>query len=299
MKTMKTACVFALIALLAGCVTTSRSSYERMPVTELEARYHKDPNNKDVAIALGEKLREAGRNDQAIAVLEKLAIKHPKDRTVLTAYGKGLVNVGRFDAARPILMRAFVPDHPDWTILSAMGSIEDQQGNSQRAREFYFEALKIRPNEPSVLSNLGLSFALDKKLFEAEQVLRKAAASPRASPKVRENHAMVVELIKRLPPSEQAEGRNVNVFASLPQATGSLGKNRRTQTVARNSRPRLAERDAYDYDDRAPVQAAKPRTKRLTELDYYSPAEPAEPAPRSSKRTADYDDYSEPAEPNP
>ena len=41
---------------------------------------------------------------------------------------------------------------------------------------YYASALRLMPDEPSVLSNLGLSYALSKNLPEAETTLRRAAA---------------------------------------------------------------------------------------------------------------------------
>jgi Flp pilus assembly protein TadD len=59
------------------------------------------------------------------------------------------------------------------------------------------------PDEPSVLSNLGLSYALSKNLPKAEETLRRAAAQPGAEPKVRQNLALVVGLQGRF---QEAEG---------------------------------------------------------------------------------------------
>jgi Flp pilus assembly protein TadD len=44
------------------------------------------------------------------------------------------------------------------------------------------------------MSNLGLSYALDKKLPDAEQTLRDAANNPRADMRVRQNLALVLAL---------------------------------------------------------------------------------------------------------
>ena len=38
----------------------------------------------------------AGRNDQALAVMQQVAINNPNDRSVLAAYGKSLAAVGQF-----------------------------------------------------------------------------------------------------------------------------------------------------------------------------------------------------------
>jgi Flp pilus assembly protein TadD len=79
----------------------------------------------------------------------------------------------------------------------------DQMGRHKEAQRYYSSAIKIVPNEPSVLSNLGLSYALEKRLKLAEQTLRKAAAQPNARPKVRQNLALVVGLEGRFAEAEK------------------------------------------------------------------------------------------------
>src|SRR5207302_993570 len=55
-------------------------------------------------------------------------------------------------------------------------------------------ALRIVPDEPSVLSNLGLSYALSKDLVRAEATLRRAAVQSRVDSRVQENPALVMDL---------------------------------------------------------------------------------------------------------
>ena len=59
-----------------------------------------------------------------------------------------------------MLSRAHTPDNPDWRILSVQGTTLDKLGKHEEARRYYASALKIVPDEPSVLSNLGLSYML-------------------------------------------------------------------------------------------------------------------------------------------
>ena len=73
-----------------------------------------------------------------------------------------------------MLGRAHTPEDPDWRILSAQGATLDQLGRYEEARQYYTSALKIVPDEPSVLSNLGLSYMLSKDLPKAEETLRRA-----------------------------------------------------------------------------------------------------------------------------
>ena len=67
----------------------------------------------------------------------------------------------------------------------------------------YMTALRIVPDEPSVMSNLGLSYALSKNLKEAAETLRSASASNSQEPRVRQNLALVVGLQGRFQEAEQ------------------------------------------------------------------------------------------------
>jgi Flp pilus assembly protein TadD len=72
--------------------------------------------------------------------------------------------------------------------------VADQVGNHALAQRYYEAALKIAPGEPAVLSNLGLSYALSKRLAEGEKALREAAAHQEADGRVRHNLALVLGL---------------------------------------------------------------------------------------------------------
>ena len=98
--------------------------------------------------------------------------------------------------------RRSAPDQPDWRVLSVQGAVLDQMGQHEEAQRYYATALRIVPDEPSVLSNLGLSYALSKDLVRAEATLRRAAAQSRVDPRVRQNLALVVGLQGRFAEAE-------------------------------------------------------------------------------------------------
>ena len=101
-----------------------------------------------------------------------------------------------------VLGRAHSPDRPDWRILSVQGTALDQLGRHAEAQQYYASALRLMPDEPSVLSNLGLSYALSKNLPQAESTLRRAAQQRPADPKIRQNLALVVGLQGRFTEAE-------------------------------------------------------------------------------------------------
>jgi Flp pilus assembly protein TadD len=165
-------------------------------------RYQANANDPQVAIHYAQALRGSGQRAQAVAVLEQASLRNTKSMELLGAYGRALADVGNYQQALDVLGRAHAPDRPDWRILSAQGAVLDQMGRHEDAQRYYETALKIVPDEPSVLSNLGLSYALSKELPRAEATLKRAAAGGRVDPRVRQNLALVVGLQGRFAEAE-------------------------------------------------------------------------------------------------
>jgi Flp pilus assembly protein TadD len=167
-------------------------------------RYRANPKDADAALRYGQALRATGQRSQAVAVLEQATITHPDNKALLAAYGRALADNGNFQQAFDTLARAHTPDNPDWRILSVQGTALDQLGRHDEARRYYASALKIVPEEPSVLSNLGMSYVLSKDLPKAEEALRRAygGANANADARVRQNLALVVGLQGRFSEAE-------------------------------------------------------------------------------------------------
>jgi Flp pilus assembly protein TadD len=239
--------VMAIFAVgLGGCQTMSDITGSISPKTSASAdtdphqaaevageRYRADPKNPEAALAYGQALRAAGQRSQAAAMLEQATIAHPGDKALLAAYGRSLVDNGNFQRALDVLGRAHSPDNPDWRILSVQGTALDQLGRHEEARRYYASALKIAPDEPTVLSNLGLSYVLSKDLPKAEEALRRAYASARADARVRQNLALVVGLQGRFAEAEQI------VRADLPADEAAANVAYLKQMLNRKDDPRV------------------------------------------------------------
>lgn len=166
----------------------------RRDVDSLGEKYAADSGDVSLALRYAQALRATNQKPQAVAVLQQAALRNPKNNAVLAAYGKSLADVGRFSEAAEVLQNAHTPARPDWRVLSAQGAVADQLGNHAQAQGFYEAALKIRPDDPVVLSNLGLSYMLARQLPEAEATLRLASGQPGADARVRQNLALVLGL---------------------------------------------------------------------------------------------------------
>ncbi len=214
---------------LAGCQTTASSDVTgslgdkaeasaspdaRRDVDGLRERYKANPQDPVVALAYGKALRANGERSQAAAVLEQAALQNPKNKPLLAAYGRALADNGNFQQAFDVLTQAHTPEDPDWRILSAQGAVLDQLGKYEEARQYYASALKIVPDEPSVLSNLGMSYLLSKDLAKAEETFHRAHEHAKSDPRVRMNLAVVLTLEGR-----QADAEKV-LKADLPPDEG-------------------------------------------------------------------------------
>ena len=217
-RLLASAAIVAAVGLAAaGCQTTQvadgtnsislapeqRSDADmRRDVVVYGTQYRTNPTDVNVALHYAQALRGTGQYAQASAVLQQVSFRNPHNQTVLGEYGRALAEAGEYQQALQVLEGATTPDQPDWHILSAQGAVLDQLGRHEDAQRHYLTALKIVPDEPTVLSNLGLSYALSKNLTDAETTLRRAAAHQPVDPRVRQNLALVVGLQGRFAEAE-------------------------------------------------------------------------------------------------
>src|SRR5580692_4594434 len=246
-RLLASAAVTAIVAVgLGGCQTmsdvtgsiTSKSAPSpdadpRRAVDAYGERYRANPKDADAALAYGQALRATGQRAQAAAMLEQATLANPGNKALLAAYGRALADNGNFQAAFDVLSNAHTPDNPDWRILSVQGTALDQLGRHDEARSYYASALKIVPGEPSVLSNLGLSYMLSKDLPKAEETLRQAYDTGRADARVRQNLGLVIGLQGRF-----AEAETI-VKADLPaeEAAANVAYLKQMLNRKENARP--------------------------------------------------------------
>src|ERR1700730_15956378 len=197
------ACQSSSLQDVTGSIGGASEPDIRRSAEELGRQYDRNPDDKASALNYARALRGRTENAQAVAILQRLAIKFPRDTDVLAAYGKTLADAGRSSEAAEVLAHAHTPERPDWSVLSAQGSVADQLGDHEQAQAYYAAALKIAPAQAHVLSNLGLSYALSKKLPQAETTLQQAAAQHDADKPVRQNLALVLALEGKFASAEE------------------------------------------------------------------------------------------------
>ena len=108
-----------------------------------------------------------------------------------------------------MLEQADDPGNPDWKIISARGTVLAKQSQYSKAMPLFERALQLAPEQPSVMSNLALAYAMEGNVEKAEPLLRKAAALAADDARVNQNLALVLGLQGKYDEAKLAIGRDL------------------------------------------------------------------------------------------
>ena len=164
-----------------------------------------NPADLESAIRLTSAVRKMGNASQAIDIAQMARQMHPRDPYLLAEYAASLIASERGEEAIKPLQDGLRTTPAYGRLWSLMGAALDQKEQYAEARRHYERALQITPNDPNVLANMGLSYALEGNAQVAEQWLRRAAAQPGAGPGVDQNLDLVLKLQGKSVESRMAE----------------------------------------------------------------------------------------------
>lgn len=183
--------------------STQPASYQE--ASELGRKWQADRGNIQIGLSYAAALEKLGQKPQQIEVLKSLSESHPANTTIRVHLGKSLLASGRAGEAAATLERAIADGDTDWRTHSALGSAYDQKGQYAEARVQYSKALAIKPGSLAVINNMGMSYAIEGNLTEAEKTFRNAMDMPgaRDEPRIRQNLALVVGLQGRFEESRK------------------------------------------------------------------------------------------------
>lgn len=208
----------AIAVLAAGCTKTSKKDAlkQRLAIdyskqskraaltpnnpmhieTAKWARKHqKNPADAAAAVNYARNLKALGAKDRAFEVLARTHQLQPSNAELTSEYGRLALDMGKVQMADQLLNRALrAKGNPDWRLLSALGTIQAKRGDHKKAQSYYIAALKKQPGATSVYNNLALSYALDGKAGDAENLLKQAVNKGHNTQVVRQNLALVLGL---------------------------------------------------------------------------------------------------------
>jgi Flp pilus assembly protein TadD len=221
MSATRIAAILGLAALpLAACVTAPKPTAQEIALIDDAARpilpatraerdaaerqdlltqatfwgkeYEKNPNDYEAALKFARTLRGIGSSQRAAEVANQALTLKQADVELTLVYAQASLDQGKAEDAAMALARAEAAGQNDWRMLSIIGVTMDTLDEHTPAQDYYRRALALSPDNPKILSNLALSYALEGKPALAEQTLRDAAALPDADARVRHNLMLVL-----------------------------------------------------------------------------------------------------------
>lgn len=211
-----------------------RATYDRMDALSRSvfwaSEQEADPTDAAAGVKLAQALRDLGRYDQAADAAQATLNLQPNNLDALLELGRAHIARGQaFYGVAPLeKARDLAPR--DWRSYSLLGVAYEQVRRFDDARAAWNQALVLSPDNPDVLTNAATAALTRGDAPGAETLLRRAAAQPTASAKVRQNLALALglqgkmgeaeQILRRELPPEQAE-QNLNWLRSRTPATGT------------------------------------------------------------------------------
>lgn len=249
-------------------------------------QYRLNPADLESAIKLSAAVRKMGNPGKAVEIAQTTRAMYPKDPYLTAEYAAALLASERTDDAITALDDGLRVAPAYARLWSLKGAALDQKENYDLARRHYSRALQITPNDPNVMSNLGLSYALAGDPQSAEAWLRRAAAQPGAGDGIRQNLALVMQLQGKQPAQtqtvpSQAKNSAPGTYRQAPKPYQTYSAPNRPEQSARAQHS--APRQSPSFESRSaktkPQQSYRPRPTqkqamrpRTAQPQYSKPA---------------------------
>lgn len=156
--------------------------------------YQLNPADLEAIVKLAASVRKMGNAAKAVEITQTSRAMYPTDPYLIAEYAAALIAIDRGSEALKPLDQA-LRGAPNYARLwSLKGAALDQVSKFDQARQHYGRALQITPNDPNIMANMGLSFALAGDPVTAERWLRQAANQADASDSIRQNLDLILQL---------------------------------------------------------------------------------------------------------
>lgn len=168
-----------------------------------------NPLDPVAGVKLAQALRELGQFDQAATTAQGVLAVQPGNVEAMLEVGRAHIDRGQPFYGVAALEQARAAAPRDWRPLSLLGVAYQQVRRPEDARAAWAEALKLSPDNPDVLTNAAIALLGQGDAVAAETLLRRAAAQPAATLKVRQNLALALGLQGKTAEAEQILRRDL------------------------------------------------------------------------------------------
>ncbi|WP_348540027.1 tetratricopeptide repeat protein [Shimia sp. R11_0] len=242
-----------------------------------------DPSFHAAEMGRAEALREAGKTEAALEVLESLSRSHGAVPYVHTALGDLRRQERNFEGAIEAYDTAIglydTLERRQWFLFYARGICHERMGNWEEAEADFRKALELNPEQPQVLNYLGYSLVEKQiKLDEALGMIERAVAARPDSGYIVDSLGWVLFRLGRFDEAVEHMERASELMPVDPVVTDHLGDV--YWAVGRKLEAQFQWRRALSFVDADTEEEAKPdRIRRKLEvgLDVVLEEEGAEP----------------------
>ena len=191
----------------------SRASYDRADALSRSVFWAQEqqinPMDPVAGVKLAQALREMGQFDQAAETAQGILTLQPANVDAMLEVGRAHIARGQAFYGIAALEQARAAAPRDWRPLSLLGVAYQQVRRGDDARAAWNEALRLSPDNPDVLTNAAIARMGEGDAPSAEILLRRAAAQPGATLKVRQNLALSLGLQGKTAEAEQILRRDL------------------------------------------------------------------------------------------
>lgn len=223
--------------------------------------YELNPGDLESSIKLAAAVRKLGNPQRAVEIAQTSRALYPRDPYLTAEYAAALIaSEQAYDAMKPL--DEALRQAPGYARLwSLKGAALDQQENYDLARKHYARAMEITPNDPNVMANIGLSFALSGDPQTAEGWLRRAASVPGASKSVRQNLSLILQLQGKEAEAAKYSGqprlRGTTTVGRPPSQNSQPLRSQQHQNAPSYAAPTAAVRRSYPQSRQTSIPASE------------------------------------------
>lgn len=187
-----------LASLLGGCASSNLLSSSLAPAEtgSIKSSARKRAAKRS-AVALVQSVQATKGKAAAFQTSKKLVKELPEDRGLAQYHGLLALDLGDAKTAERVLARLASDGHSDWRTHSALGSAIAAQGRRKAALKSFKKALALSPENPVVLNNMAIAYAMTGETKMALHYLAKAerhATTKSAHRKIVQNTALMAGL---------------------------------------------------------------------------------------------------------
>ncbi len=168
-----------------------------------------NPMDPEAGVKAAAAMRELGRYAEAAEMAGQVLMVQPNNFGAMLEVGRSQIAGGQAFYGIQALEHARAIDPNDWRPWSLLGTAYEQVRRYDDSAAAWAQALALSPENADVLTNMAVAAMARGQTAEAEPLLRRAAAQPNASLKVRLNLAMALGLNGKLGEAEQMLRRDL------------------------------------------------------------------------------------------